>query len=205
LSIADCRLPKGWLTLWLSFVCLAVQAVAQEEAPALQPPSGEIPPIFWEQYTTVVILCGIAVLIVAALIVWLCLRPKPAVVLPPEVQARTALAALLPKPEDGKVISAVSQTLRRYVLAAFGLPPAEPTTAEFCQLIAQENTIGNEFSTALVGFLRECDERKFANAKPIAPLGAAARALKLVEEGEARRAQLRQGAADTDQRSTVSA
>lgn len=186
------RSLPGAMALWLSLVCFALRAAAQEELPKLQPPLGEIPPTFWEQHgTTVMVSVPVAMVLLAAGI-WLLLRPKPVAVPPPDVQARAALEALLPLPEDGKVISRVSQILRRYVQAVFQLPAGEPTTTEFCQLIAGQNDIGEEFAKALADFLHQCDERKFARANPSSPLGAATRALELVAQGETRRAQLRQ-------------
>jgi hypothetical protein len=178
--------------LWLSLVYSALSATAQEELPKLQPPMGEIPPTFWEQYGTTVLVSVPVAMLMLALGIWLLLRPKPVVVLPPEVQARRALDALLHEAEDGNVISRVSQILRHYVQAVFQLPAGEPTTTEFCQLIAGRSDIGEELARALADFLRQCDERKFARANPPSPIGATARALELLAQGEARRAQLRQ-------------
>ena len=52
-------------------------------------------------------------------------------------------------------------------------------------------------------FLRKCDERKFAKSGSIVPLNAVARALELVNQGEARGEQLRQNA--IEQRKPVAA
>jgi len=89
-------------------------------------------------------------------------------------------------------LSRISQILRRYVGAAFALPPGEMTTADFCRAIAGHERLGAELSATLGDFLRRCDERKFAPAAPRPSLGAAAQALKIVELAEVRRAQLRQ-------------
>ena len=48
------------------------------------------------------------------------------------------------RPEDGALLSQVSQILRHYVVAAFDLPPGELTTAEFCRAIAGHARIGPE-------------------------------------------------------------
>ena len=64
-------------------------------------------------------------LALVALAVWWLTRPKPPVVVPPEVQARQALEPLRQQAEDGAVLSQVSQILRHYVSAAFALPPGE--------------------------------------------------------------------------------
>lgn len=190
----------------LVLVCFPHHSAAQEEAPALRPPLGELPPTFWEQQGTTIILSVVIALLLLALGIWLRLRPKPVAAVPPEVQARTALESLRNLPEDGAVISRVSQVLRRYVLAAFELPPGEPTTAEFCRQIAGNEIIDPGLSEALGTFLRQCDERKFTQSNPSTPLGAAARALELTELSETRRAELRQQAAtQTAKPSVVSA
>ncbi len=178
--------------LWLLVAWLALNVRAQEHLPQLQPPLGEIPPTFWEQHGTTVTVSVPIVMLLLVLALWLLVRPKPIAPVPLEVQARTALEELSKQPEDGAVISRVSQILRRYVLAVFDLPAGEPTTTEFCRLIAGRNDIGEQLAMALGHFLRQCDERKFARANAFTPLDAAARALELVAQGEARRAQLRQ-------------
>ena len=84
--------------------------------------------------------------------------------------------------------------LRQYVAAAFDLPPGELTTAEFCNLIERHEAVGQELARALNEFLHRCDERKFAPSPATQPLGAAAGALKLIDQAESRRAALRQAA-----------
>jgi hypothetical protein len=182
------------VALWSLSIWLALDSVAQEELPRLLPPHGELPPTFWDQSGTMVMVSVILVLLILALVVWWLLRPKPIVDQPPEIQARTALEELSSRPEDGVVLSRVSQILRRYILAAFELPSGEPTTAEFCRLIANEDKIGLELSAALASFLRQCDDRKFALANPTPPIGAVTRALELIARSESRRAPLRQTA-----------
>jgi hypothetical protein len=148
--------------------------------PALAPPYGEIPPTLWERHGTVILVAGTAVIALAVLILWKIFRPKPPVILPPEVLAREALTKLLRQPEDGKLLSNVSQILRRYVIAAFELPAAELTTTEFCAALAASEKIGTEPAQAISDFLRACDERKFSTSPAAAPLNAATRALELV-------------------------
>ena len=121
---------------------------------------------------------------------WLVLRPKPVPPVPPEVQARQALEALQSRPEDGVLLSEVSQILRRYLVAVFALPAGESTTAEFCRLIGNSESVGVELSSPAAEFLRDCDVRKFAPAVSGPPLNAVARARELVERAEARKAQL---------------
>jgi hypothetical protein len=148
--------------------------------PALAPPYGEIPPTLWERHGTMILVAGIAVIALAVLILWKIFRPKPSVILPPEVVAREALTKLLCQPEDGQLLSNVSQILRRYVIAAFELPAAELTTTEFCAALAASEKIGTEPAQAISDFLRACDERKFSTSPAAAPLNAATRALELV-------------------------
>jgi hypothetical protein len=193
-TICDLRFTIVRATLWLSLGGLVMQAVAQEEGPKLQPPLGEIPPTFWEQHGLTVILAAGGIILFIVLGVWFWLQPKPVAVLSPEEVARRELDALSKRPEDGEVISRASQILRQYVLGVFELPAGQPTTAEFCKLIGRSDKVGNELSTSLADFLRHCDERKFAKSGSIVPLNAAARALELVKQGEARHEQLRQNA-----------
>lgn len=193
---SEIRMTRSGGLLGLALVCLALRGLAQDAMPKLLPPLGEIPPSFWEQHGNTVMISALFGLLLLAFGVWLLLRPRPVVAPPPDLQARRALEALLPQPEDGQAISRASQILRRYVQAAFQLPAGEPTTTEFCELIANRDDIGEPLTRVLADFLRQCDERKFARSESSPALGAAARALELVGQGEARRAELRQQASD---------
>lgn len=173
---------------------VSVGAFPADQSVKLLPPYGELPPTFWQLHGTSVAVLALALVLVAALVAWGLLRPKPPVILSPEIQARKALEDCLHHPENGAALSRISQVLRRYVIAVFELPPGEPTTTEFCRLLSSTDSIGSELSGALSEFLRRCDERKFAPQPPAEPLDAAARALELVTLGEARRAHLRQAA-----------
>jgi hypothetical protein len=113
-------------------------------------------------------------------------------VLPIELQARQELAALRQRSEDGRMVSQVSRVMRRYVVTAFELPPDELTTSEFCRALGGDQKIGPELAAAVGEFLRRCDEVKFAPSSSPRQMGAAIRALELIELGEARRAQLRE-------------
>jgi hypothetical protein len=171
----------------------------------LLPPYGELAPTFWEQYGARLIVAAVGLLLLAAFSIWLRFRPKPPVILPVEVQARQALEALRQRPEDGALLSEVSRILRRYVIIAFQLPPAELTTAELRHAVSDHPRIGPELSIALADFLRRCDERKFSPASLAMPFGATARALELVGLAEARRALLRQVAATDNKEHPASA
>jgi hypothetical protein len=123
------------------------------------------------------------------------MRSKPPVIVPPEVQARQALEPLRQQPEDGALLSRVSQILRHYVTATFDLPPGELTTTEFCVAIAGHAQIGLELSVTLSEFLRQCDQRKFSLPPPAPPFGAVAQAFKLIDQAQTRRFAVAQPAA----------
>jgi hypothetical protein len=158
----------------------------------LLPPYGELPPTFWEQHASPFMLACLGIIMLASLGLWLIFRPRPTIIIPPEVQARAALENLRRQPEDGVVLSRVSQIVRHYFSAAFQLSPGELTTTEFyCEVSGKEN-IGAELSTAAAGFLAECDANKFSSNTGTVKLDAANRALNLIAQAEQRRAQLRQ-------------
>jgi len=167
-------------------------SVSPEQIPALLPPRGELAPSFWEQYGWRTVAGGVAGALVVGAGAWFLLRPRPVPPVAPEVRARQELEPLRQQPEDGALLSRVSQAVRRYIAAAFSLPPEELTTTEFCRLLGTAEQVGPELSASAGEFLRECDRRKFALAPPQTPLAAVPRALELVEMGEARRAKLRE-------------
>ena len=148
--------------------------------PPLAPPQGELPPTFWQEHGITILISGMALLIVAGVILWQFCKAKPQPVVPPADVARTALTALQRQPEDGKVLSEISQVLRRYVSDAFEFPSGEMTTAEFSVALTSHPEIGAELAQAVAGFLHECDERKFSPATATTPFGAANRALELI-------------------------
>lgn len=183
------------LSLAIFPLCVPLAVFGQPNAlPPLSPPYGELPPTFWEQHGISVILAGLGVIALVAFGVWLVLRPKPKIIVPPEILARQALEALREQPEDGACLSRISQVLRSYFIAAFQLAPGELTTTEFSRVLAGCKQIDVGLVAAVADFLRECDGRKFSAAAASAPLGAANRALQLVARAEERRAQLRQSA-----------
>jgi hypothetical protein len=173
---------------------LIAGAQSTNDIPPLRPPHAEIPPTFWEQHTAAVGMGGFALLAFIGLAIWLAMRPRPPVIIPPAVQARGDLESLRQLAEDGWVLSKVTQAVRRYFGAAFALPPGELTTAEFCRALAANDQVGAELSTTTSDFLRRCDERKFAPDAPPGLTGAADCALKLVAQAEHHREQLRRAA-----------
>jgi hypothetical protein len=187
------RLICFWATLFAaSSVFAATNSGQADEDLMLSPPHPELSPTFWEQYGAWAVLATVALLALASFAVWWWLRPKPPIVVPIAVQARRELAVLGQRSEDGQTLSLVSRVVRRYVVAAFELPSDELVTSEFSRVLAGHEKIGPELAAAVGEFLRRCDEHKFAPFSPPAPLGAAARALELVELGEVRHAQLRE-------------
>ena len=174
----------------------ATNLISSDEIPPLRPPRAELPPGFWERYGVAVIILSALLIVVLAIAVWFVTRPKPAALIPPATHARRELEPLANRAEDGAVLSRVSQELRHYVAAAFGLSQEEVTTAEFCHALINLEKMGPPLSIPLTDFLRECDRRKFAaDAVGPQPLGAVARALEIIDACEARLAQLRQVAA----------
>ena len=189
-------LYSSFFILHYSFLVLAAttNSPGPDAIPPLRPPHAEMPPTFWEQYGLWVVLFGILLLALVCAAAWFLSRSRPPEVVPPEDQARRALEPLRQQPEDGALLSRVSQVLRRYVAAAFELPPGELTTAEFCRATASHARIGPELSAALSEFLRQCDQRKFSPPAPAPPLSAVAQALQLIHLAEARRSQSRRAA-----------
>jgi hypothetical protein len=178
--------------VWSFFLCgtwnlpAATNAAEEANVPQLAPPYPEIPPTFWEQYGSFVVIAFVVALVFVALILLLALRKKAVVVIPPEVQARNELKSLQALPDSPTVWSQTSQATRRYFVAAFALPPGEHTTAEFCRYLHAQEKVGADLASEVTTFLRDSDERKFA--PHTAPLvGVASRALVLVEKAEARR------------------
>jgi hypothetical protein len=146
----------------------------------LLPPYGELPLTFWEQHGTSIVFAGLITIALAAFGCWLIFRPRPKMIIPPEVQARQALEVLREQPEDGLLLSRVSQVLRKYFMVAFQLAPGELTTMEFCAVLASNKQIGAENTKSISDFLHECDKTKFSSSPVVMPLNAADRALKLI-------------------------
>ena len=170
----DFRAPLSLVGIALSsLVIFSLPLLAQSPSgplPPLAPPRELMPPAFWEQHETALIVAAFALLASACLIIKLLLRPQPPVILPPELVARQALDRLQRLPEDGKIVSEISQILRRYVIAA----------------LAGNSKINPELVQSIVSFLSECDQWKFSGADPAAPINAAARALVLIAGVQAR-------------------
>jgi hypothetical protein len=184
--------------MFLLFIFFTPSLSAQtstNDLPELAPAYGELPPMFWEQHGSDVLIVAAVALVIAALIIVIALHPKPPSVVPPEIEARRMLQELRSRAEDGAVLSRCSQILRRYFIAVFVLPPGEYTTVEFSRAISAHEKIGAELSTAVSNFLRDCDERKFSASPQSSPSGLVQSALELIELAEARRIELNQSSA----------
>lgn len=164
----------------------AVFAADTNALPPLAPAYPEMPPTFWEQHDTAILTGGFIFLALAAIVLWLIFKPRPQPVLPPELAAHQALARLRGRPEDGEVLSEVSQILRRYVGSAFGFSDGEMTTTEFSAVASANAEIGSQLAEALASFLRACDKDKFVAKTQAPPLNAVTRASQLVDQIERR-------------------
>ena len=184
LTAWQCRLA-AWVLVVLPIVQAWGTGNATEEAiPKLRPPKSEMAPTFWEDYGLAAVVGGFLSLMLLAVVVWLLTRPKPVAATPPETLARRSLESLRGQPEDGLLLSRVSRILRRYLSAAFGLPPEQMTTTEFCVVLSAHPRVGTAIAGTAADFFRRCDERKFAPLPPPGALGAVETALKLVETAE---------------------
>jgi hypothetical protein len=175
----------------LALALAPVSLLAQNSTnalPPLAPAYGEIRPTIWEQHGTEIVVAGVVFVALLGAASWMVFRPKAPAAVPPEVQARDILTRLAGRPEDGKILSEISQTVRHYVVAAFDLPPGESTTGEFTAAVAQNGKIGPGPAQIVSDFLRECDHRKFSPVNPAAPMNAGRRALEIVSELEKQRA-----------------
>jgi hypothetical protein len=178
------------------FVFVIFPAFCQSKTnalPTLLPPYGQMRPTFWEQHGTAILAGGLILMGLVAAGVWRILKPRPRPVLPPAIAAREALARCRVRPEDGNILSEVSQVLRRYIGAMLEFPDGELTTAELCRELEGGQKITPQLTHSISGFLRACDERKFSPAVSSAPLDAAGRALEfiiLIEKDTQRREHL---------------
>jgi hypothetical protein len=173
-------------SLLLFFLCRSVFG-AEEAIPPLRPPRPALPPSFWAEHAWVVAVAAIVLL--AGVAVWLnwLRRPKPVIITPPEVLARSAFESLRSRPEDVTLIAEVSHIFRHYVIAVFGLPPEEMTTTELQKALQSHPRAEPDLVSAMVSFLRRCDEWKFAPAPLVPESGVVATALELWEKIEAQR------------------
>jgi hypothetical protein len=176
-----------FLLFAFSTLPLSGQTSPKNMLPPLAPAYGQMQPTFWERYGIATVIYGVAFIAWLGFIYWLFFRPQPPLVAPPEVEACETLMKLSRQPEDGKVLGEISQTLRRYVIAAFSFPSGERTTAEFTVTLAGDKKFDANLAQSISNLLRECDQRKFSPKNSGAPLNAASRALEIISEAEKKR------------------
>ncbi|MEO8351966.1 MAG: hypothetical protein ABI680_09555 [Chthoniobacteraceae bacterium] len=139
------------------FVIAIIKAVP-EPIPDLKPPRGEIPPTFWEMHGLAVIgtsLIGLF-LLVALIRQWR--QPKPVIVETPAEIATRNLQALRDEPNAATVLLRTSETLRRYLIARFGLPGPGLTADEIAIHLHTDPPLARQ----LHRFMADCDLVKFA-------------------------------------------
>lgn len=158
----------------------------------LRPIRDELPPTFWERHTMTVILYSAEALVLVGVVVWLFRKPQPPVAVPIEIETRRELEALQKLSRNGATLSNVARCLRRYFAVAFGFPPGELTTTEFCRALAGSEKIGAGLVERVTVFLQRCDVVKFDPAATIHLTDPVTEALELVAQSEARRQELRQ-------------
>ena len=176
--------------IFLGCLCCSVLLMAAtnpplDEIPALRRPRGEIPPGFWEQHGGAVIAGSVVCLALIGIGIWFARRQRPAVVVPDDIEAKNALEPLQNQPENGMLLSRVSQILRRYLSRVASLGPEEKTTSEFCATILKTNSIDPQLLKSMCDFLVQCDERKFGRVAVSEPLDAVRFALRSIDAVEA--------------------
>ena len=119
-SIFTCL--QRWCWSLCSLLITTSAFAAGEEPLTLRPPKDELRPSFWEQHGWIIVLAAFALLGLVAFLIRLLQRPKPVVVIPPEIAVRQALSALQNRPEDAALVTEVSRILKRYICSTFNLP-----------------------------------------------------------------------------------
>jgi hypothetical protein len=188
-SMFNVRCSMFSFFLFLMATSVAFGQSQTNALPNLLPPLAPMQPTFWEQHGIAVLVGSLILAVLVAVGVWRVFNPGPQPVLPPIIVAGKALAKCGARPEDGKVLSEVSQVLRHYISAVFGFSPGELTTAELCRELGRSEKLTPQLTRKISDFLRACDERKFSSSVSSEPLNAAARALQFVVviDEEARR------------------
>jgi len=177
-------------------VGLILQARAQEATgkpdpiPPLKPPKPVIAPTYWEEHSALIVPAALAGVGLVAGALWLTFRKRPTPAEAPAHKALRELDELATAPQEGRMLSRVSRTVRDYLTAAFDMPREETTTTEFVERVRHLPALGEGIAAKVPEFLRACDERKFSAQPPPGEFNAVARARELIEAGELRRAEL---------------
>jgi Domain of unknown function (DUF4381) len=131
----------------------------------IAPPIDVFPYPLW-----MVIAAAVLALIVLGLVVWLIVRTikrrPPPPPLTPRAQAIRELEALRSKVEKLEPYAfsiEVSDVLRRFITAQYGLHATQQTSPEFLAAISRAPEFSNEDRVLLERFLERCDLIKFAH------------------------------------------
>ena len=117
-------------------------------------------------------LIGLAVVAVAGIVIWRVRRPKPKVVLPPDVVAMRALEAMKAEsiPTEPKAVDAwyvrLSSVVREYIEGRFALEAPRMTTEEFLELARRSDAIREDHKKLLHRLLERSDRVKFTGFVP---------------------------------------
>jgi Domain of unknown function (DUF4381) len=176
-----------------SFLFLAsnfAMAAQEEKIPPLRPPKNELGLSFWQQYGWWVALGALIAVALIAFVVALLCRPRPQPVTPPQLAARRALEALRGRADDATLAVEVSHIFRVYLYFALNLPAEELTTAELGEVLRSPRLGDADLANAASGFLKRCDEKKFApptNEPPVRFVDAACHLIDRLETHRQRR------------------
>jgi hypothetical protein len=166
-----CKQKDGAATATTPEVKLTVTTALVGQAAAIEAP-GEPFPTPFRGFWWLVGGAGVAVLAVAAWWWWRGRAARPdAVALPPHVTALRALQRLRGDPrttpaEIERFYVAVSDVLRTYLEARFGLHAPERTTEEFLRDLESGDGLARAHRSELERFLSQCDLVKFAAHVP---------------------------------------
>jgi hypothetical protein len=166
----------------------AIFASDTNALPALVPAYPEIPPTFWEQHQTLIVIGRFLFIVAQSLLLWKMLMRLQPKIEPVENLTRAALTKFLNEPEGGNLLSEVPRILRGYFGKQFQTAGEEATTAEFIAALEQNQKLAAGLKTKAAAFLRECDAQKFSPAAGKQEIDAVERALDLVNEAEKIRA-----------------
>ncbi len=175
----------------------ATNPPTEEIIPPLRPPRPLLAPGTWEEHGLAIVVVSVLLVLLLGLVVWFLTRPRPVPEVPPAARARNDLRSLATAADQPQTLSRISQILRRYFAETFALSTDEMTTAEFRASTRDHAGIGSELGLAVNDFLAHCDTLKFAPEMPKSSPDTVDRALKLIDQAEARAIASRAGAVAT--------
>jgi hypothetical protein len=161
----------------VGFISLAVLAQAAQRSGASVPEIRDIvPPLDVFPYPMWMVVCAaLAALLLAGVVIWLIKRwlrnrPPPLPISPRTIALRRleALRTQLRSTDPHTFSVAVSDVLRTYVGAAFGLHATQQTSPEFLAAISDSREFSDADRELLSDFLERCDMIKFARVEATA-------------------------------------